>query len=61
MRTPIIITVFNNGNTIRKKLIELNAKFTEKDVLSTFWATQFTVEYPKGKGAQAKTKILLSL
>ena len=56
-----IITVYSNEDKYRDKLNAIGAVFTERQVHSGFWGTEFTIEKPKGKGAYDKMRAIDNL
>lgn len=55
------IRVYDDGNTFRTALNELEVEFTERKIFSGFWGTEFTVQHPKGAGAVERRKLVRQL
>ena len=49
-------TYYGGYGQIRSALTTIGVKWTERDVLNNFWGKEFTVEKPRGKGAQLKMR-----
>jgi len=56
-----VVQVYSRAFMYRKKLEEIGAVFTERDVFNRFWGTEFTIEKPRGEGAQSRIKAIDSL
>ncbi len=56
-KTYRTITVYNQGKSIRERLKEIGAVWSERDISDRFFGVEFKIARPKGKkGAMAKCR-----
>jgi len=61
MKKPYIVTWYSSSGYLEKKLNEIGAIFSKRDVLCNFWGVEFTITPFHGRGSYQKNRELEKL